>query len=304
MAQNKFNKRALEERSHLSLSFPQSNGKALKAFIPFLENCQVNESKRANLGEYSLLARSNSLYSYLGARSRSINLQFNITFLHVLDHLSKEGLDERFRRQFQLYFTDKESAKKAFFILQTTGAIDPPDTQLGKGMEHARIHREYYQKIANIKSQSPNFFDLGINEILEFLGSPVQSEDQRYSEINKVIDLIIYWINLIRSTVNNNAKNSTLGPPIVRLTHGPLYNNIPCVVDTYSVRINEEAGFDIQTLFPKQVEITLTLNEVRVGDFGDYKVDKFVDMDNNAGWEAIIETNNSDPYGGLISGRV
>jgi hypothetical protein len=304
MVKNKFNKRALEERSHLSFFFPQSGGRALRAFIPFLENCEVYESKRSNLAEYSLLARSNSLYAYLGAKSRSFNLRFNITFLHVLEHLSKEGLDDRFRRQFQLHFTDKESAKKAFFILTSTGIVQPPDTKLGRGLEHAKIHRDYYQKIANIKSQSPNFFDLGINEVLEFLGSPVQSEDQRYNEINKIIDLIIYWINLIRSTTNNNAKNSTLGPPIVRLTHGPMYNNIGCVVDSYNIRIVDEAGYDVQTLFPKRIEVTLTMNELKVGDFGDFKVDKFVDMDNNAGWEAIIESNNSDPYGGLISGRV
>lgn len=305
MPNPRFNKRALEERSYLAFEFPQTNGRAIRAYLPFLENCEVSENKRANLGDYSLLSRSNSLYSYLGAKSRVINLRFKITLLHVIEQLSKEGIDDRFRRQFQLFFTDKEAAKKAFFLLQTPGGLaSMTDVAAKKGMEHARIHREYYQKIANIKGPASNIFDEGINQILEFLGSPTQSQDQRYAELNKVIDMIIYWINLVRSSVNNNAKDTTLGPPTVRLTHGPMYNNIACVVDSYSVRIDDAAGFDVQTLFPKQLEITMTLNENKVGNFGEFKANQFVDKDNNNGWEVLIDSNNMDPYGGLINGRI
>ena len=305
MPNPRFNRRALEERSYLAFEFPQTNGRDIRAYLPFLENCEVSENKRANLGDYSLLSRSNSLYSYLGAKSRVINLRFKITLLHVIEQLSKEGIDDRFRRQFQLFFTDKEAAKKAFFLLQTPGGLaSMTDVAAKKGMEHARIHREYYQKIANIKGPASNIFDEGINQILEFLGSPTQSQDQRYAELNKVIDMIIYWINLVRSSVNNNAKDTTLGPPTVRLTHGPMYNNIACVVDSYSVRIDDAAGFDVQTLFPKQLEITMTLNENKVGNFGEFKANQFVDKDNNNGWEVLIDSNNMDPYGGLINGRI
>lgn len=305
MPNPKFNKRALEERSYLSFEFPQTNGRAIRSYLPFLENCEVSEAKRANLGDYALLSRSNSLYSYLGAKSRVLNLRFKITLLHVLEQLSKEGIDDRFRRQFQLFFTDKEAAKKAFFILQTVGGLASlTDVAAKKGMEHARIHREYYQKIANIKGPSSNLFDEGISQILDFLGSPSQPQDQRFAELNKVIDMIIYWINLVRSCVNNNSKDTTLGPPTVRLTHGPMYNNIPCVVDSYSIRIEDSAGFDIQTLFPKQLEITMTLNENKVGNFGEFKANQFIDKDNNNGWEVLIDSNNMDPYGGLINGRL
>jgi hypothetical protein len=226
--------------------------------------------------------------------------------------MGREGLRDKFRRHFTLFYDTKEAARRAFFLVGNLGPGTAVASELaahkasggnviGAGMEHARLHREFYQKIANLKTQELGFFDSGINEILTFLGSPLQTEDQRYAELNKLVDLVIFWINLIRSSIKNNSQNTTQGCPIVRLTHGVMYNNIPCLVENYSIRVVEEAGYDVQTLLPKQLEVSLSLVENRVGNFGEFEATKLVDGDNHVGWEAVLESNNMDPYNGAIN---
>lgn len=298
----KFNKRKLEERSHLAFHFPQPNGSSFRAYLPFLENCQVSESGKANLGEYNLLGRSGSLFSYNSGKSRVFNVTFKITFLHVIETLGKDGIDERFKQHYSLFYETKDAARNAFFELMNNPFNEsyPGEKKDIKSFPHAKTHREFYQRVANIRTSTPNFFDAGVNSVLSFLGSPNETTDQRYEYLNKVIDLIIFWVNLVRCSVKNNSKDTTLGPPIVRLTHGVSYNNIPCVVDSYSIRGVDEAGYDMQTLLNKQIEVSMVMSETRVGNFGDFKVAQLQDSDNNAGWEAVLDSNNMDPYGGLI----
>jgi hypothetical protein len=53
-------------------------------------------------------------------------------------------------------------------------------------------------------------------------------------------------------------------------------------------------------LLPRQIEVTMSLNEVRLGSSGNFKSTVAIEGDNNYGWEAIISENNIDPYNGLI----
>jgi hypothetical protein len=51
--------------------------------LTFANNINVAESKAANYARYDVLARSSTIYAYLGAKSRTLKLSFDI----VLDHL-------------------------------------------------------------------------------------------------------------------------------------------------------------------------------------------------------------------------
>lgn len=308
-----YDKRKLEERSFLSLEFPQSNGRYLKAFIPFLENCKVVETGKANYSSYDLLGRSGSLYAYTGSKSRTFSLSFKINFLHLLDMETREGLSDKFYRSFDLILQSKEYAKQAFFALNNIAFSKPsPDIQSSKGIQHASLHREYYWNLIGKRLGTPglldsvfSFLENGINSLPEVFStakddSGTPYDDTAFSGINKLIDLVINWINLIRATTLNNAQNTTQGPPIVRFNHGPMYNNIPCINEGYSIRIVDEAGFEMQTLLPKQLEITLDLKEIRTGNYNNFNAGKIGEADSVAGWEAIIENNNIDPYTGSV----
>jgi hypothetical protein len=83
---------------------------------------------------------------------------------------------------------------------------------------------------------------------------------------------------------------------LVRLNFGSLYQDIPCIVKNYNIGWEEEAGYDLYTLTPNRVKISVELNEVRIGDFGHYEKGVMIKRDNITGWESVIaEPNSIDP---------
>jgi len=120
----------------------------------------------------------------------------------------------------------------------------------------------------------------------------------------RIIDIIIYWTNIIRASVANNAQNPIYGPPIIRLNHGILYQDIPCICTNYSINYNEAAGYDMDTLLPRQLQVSMKLEEIRTGDFGVFStnVNDVVKRDNLAGWEAVVlgDSHSMDPGGGGV----
>ena len=328
-------KRLLHERAHLALEFPQTRERVIRTYIPFLENPQINERGKARLNTYDLVGRAGQLFSYAGAESRRLSLSFNISLLHVLETDISEGISEKFLRQFNLFFTDREQAVKLFNLrqeakgLEAQGALQEElgldgnqskldalakseeaeallgssDQKIANGRDYAFIHREYYRKIIGdltgleIEQQERDSF---LTPILNDLD--ITTLSQGYKDLNKIINLVYCWVNLIRGSIMNNSTNSLYGPPIARLTYGPMYNNVPCLVEDYSIRILDEAGYEAQTLTPKRIQINLNLIESRTGTFGKYIPTTISEGDNVTGWESIIENNELDPNNGLIGG--
>ena len=114
----------------------------------------------------------------------------------------------------------------------------------------------------------------------------------------RILDLLVYWVNIIRSSVINKADNPIMGPPIIRLTHGLMYQNIPCICTDYDISWEERAGYDLHTLMPRRIKVSLNLEELRTGDFGSFSdhdptiMGDPIRNDNLGGWESII----SEPY--------
>jgi len=104
----------------------------------------------------------------------------------------------------------------------------------------------------------------------------------------KIIDLIVYWSNIIRSSVINNSKNPLYGPPIIRLRHGIMYQDIPCICMSYTLEADEIAGYDLQTLLPRRFNVSMKLEETRTGDFGEFNQNDIIAKDNLAGWESVL----------------
>ena len=315
-------KRLLHERSFLTLEFPQTDNRAIKTYIPFLENPQISEKGQARLNRYDLVGRAGQLFSYAGAQSRKLTLTFNISLLHVIDTDATEGISERFKSQFKVFFSEKQSALKAFNMATeaTQSALD--SVTLNPMGDHtlkfadslakqaastnnpvlgATQHRNYYRTLISqvtgqvLEDVENSSILAGIREDLE-----ITSLSQGYKEIDNAIDLVFIWLNLIRGSVLNNSTNTLLGPPIARLNHGNMYNNVPCLVEDYSIKILEDSGYEVQTLTPKRIEVTLNLVEARTGNFGEYSPGQQVQGDNLTGWESIIDSNDIDPCNGVI----
>ena len=318
--------RNLPDRSKLVFYFPMpSEGDNYYTVeLPFFENISIKETKRAKYKKYSLISRSSNLYSYLGADSRNLNLTFNISLPHLLEEPGDMNLDK-----YVSYTLDKTNreAEKERFKKPYKAKTNPDGVAMKMGTEYTKsLAQDSAQQVLDIltsKGGTPNQetlayisnrYGLGqvatdtavaqettvLGKIGAFLGNQVDRLQNASGDYLKArgIDLVVYWINIIRSSVVNYAKNPIYGPPVIRLNHGVMYQNIPCICTSYSIDLNEAAGYDLDTLLPRQIKVTMKLEEFRTGDFGEFMPKgNPIERDNLAGWEAVIlgESNSMDP---------
>ena len=133
-----------------------------------------------------------------------------------------------------------------------------------------------------------------------FPGGRGISPGDTMSQHSRIIDLVMYWTNIIRASVLNNGDNPIYGPPIIRINHGILFQNIPCICTNYSIEPVEEAGYDVGTLMPRQIRYTMSLEEIRAGDFGKFDPSKRIEQDNICGWEAVVSNPHQSIDPGLL----
>ena len=120
--------------------------------------------------------------------------------------------------------------------------------------------------------------------------------------VNQVLDTYLFFVALIRTSVVNKADDPLIGPPILRLNFGPLYQSVPCICKSYNMKWEEDGGYDLETLTPRVLKVSLKLEEIRVGNWGTYKAADFSARDNLTGWESAINrpfTTDPLPLGAL-----
>lgn len=350
--------RALPERTKLMFYFPTpSKGESHYVIeLPFYENIQINESKKARYQKYSLISRSSNLYSYQGADSRIMTLSFNISLPHLLEEHpdinldrfvsykgSSENLEEEKKRFSQpqkantssgglatklgTQYTRTLAKESATMVINSlwmrNSSIPMADIIYLRGTygvpfaennifaaEHVSVFDGFVETDDNNRMIGIDF--AGWQEAKDKAQEDAAAKFEElnshrisFKKRNQIIDIIIYWTNIIRSSVVNYTKNPIYGPPIIRLNHGILYQDVPCICTDYTISYNEAAGYDTHTLLPRQLKFTMKLEEIRAGDFGEFDpgdTNNPIKRDNLAGWEAVIlgETNSMDPgYGDL-----
>ena len=327
--------RALPERSNLRFYFPAATegNSYYTVTLPFFENIKIRERKRARYKKYSLISRSSNLYSYLGADSRMFDLDFNISLPHLLEEHPEVNMDKyigkfidtkvnplsernRFKYPYKAKTVPngmafrlgneytkrfaKDSAKQVITNLTTSG-LAPVSPEIVEylttryGFTQEQVQPLTSQQDPTIIDKALNFLDL-FNPFTD--SSPVEQAQLEYVR-DRTIDLIVYWVNIIRASLTNNTDNPIYGPPIVRLKHGIMYQNIPCICTDYSIDFNEAFGYDINTLLPRQIKVSMKLEEFRTEDSqgSQTKEGRLTYRDSLAGWEAVIlgETNSMDP---------
>ena len=280
--------------------YPNDVDRPTQMFIPILENLDISETQAANLATYDLIGRPGNLFSYLGAKSRSFNLKFNITLPNVLEYMLSEGFSDHFKLDFTRYNRNKLKDKEAFKKILGEGGTSvhaTESTSLSNKIDFYGKARSYYYALKGVKGDTKpagNFFDSSIGFVLNnLLGSTPPPKQKGVSD---AVNIIILWVAVIRSLVLNNTQNTSLGPPCVYINHGTMYKNIPCVCSNVSIKINNNVGFDLISFTPRQIEVNLTLMENRTGNFKKYEPFKLMEGENIAGWEAVLDYGTTDPY--------
>ena len=261
-------RRGLHYKSFIEFVFPTDT--PLVAKLPFYENIEIKESKKANLVSYDTVGRNSSLYTYTGASSRSLKLSFSLSLPHI--QAMHGGSKVRFKPGTHPQQT-KEQIKKIMMRGDTDTQSQPESEPAGPAQKPAGPAQKGGEpqkkpKIAKVGSEPTNW-----------------------------VKYVSWWVNLIRTSVMSNQLNTMEGPPIIRLTHGSLYQNVPCVCKSYNISYDKTAGMDVQSLLSRRILVEMDLEEFRAGNFGDFKRTSKImaDRDNVAGWEAIIQYSTTDP---------
>jgi hypothetical protein len=269
--------RRIQDKSFMTFVFPTPT--PLVARLPFYENIEIKESKRANITTHNPIGRNGSLYTYAGASSRVLKLRFSLTLQHI---------------------QSMHTGSKMRFIMQSEQTRDQIKDIMKRGN--------------NPPPSEPT--TRGAKTVPQTNGEGHSSEDltKASSEPTNWVKYVSWWVNLIRSSVMSNQLNTMEGPPIIRLTHGELYQNVPCICHSYDISYDKNAGMDVATLLNRRIEVSMQLEEFRAGNFGkfDRSSKQILDRDNVAGWEAVIAYSTTDPghepielsYGALDSAYI
>jgi hypothetical protein len=302
--------RLLPERSYLYYKYPQKSAdRSVEFYFPFLENIDISESQRPNLGTYDLLGRAGNLFSYHGARSRDFQLRFYITLPHVFEYIVNYGMNEQFTDSFRYFSSERENEKMKFYSSVTKGEFleKSNDIELGEIYKNRYYNKalsrygdllppksEIDQILEELNTFGRNVFKIPVIENVSQIFNLFKRERPR--QLKNAISYFMLLVNVIRTSTLNNSKNTSLGPPTIYINHGTMYNNIPCVCTNYNIRLVSENGYDLKTMNPKRVEVTMSFSENRTGDFGGFKPFSYIQGENLAGWEAVMEERTLDPW--------
>jgi len=247
--------------------------------VPFYENASIQESQSSRLAKYSPIGRASNSFTYLGAESRDFKLRFNITLPHLYQENATEGSNKR-----RLTKEEKkaivQSVESAEGVAKYRMGADFKN--VGKRYGAYRYDEHYYDVLDEMDKK---LWSWSSNK------SPLFTLDSDGAkERQKVINKIASFVASIRSSTVNNAQNPVYGTPIVRLSYGILYDNVPCVCDNYSIGFDPDAGFDVRTMLPRMITVSMSLKEVR--NFPDDAVSQVGSdvgpIDNLQGWEVIL----------------
>jgi len=287
-----FRNRFLPERGRIIFEYPPNkNDENVIVFFPFYENPKIDESQSANYNTYDLIGRAGNLYAYTGAQSRKLKIQSYLTLPHLAMH--EMGID-RFLR---IYKNSGDEAEKSLF---SQPLKKPPQKQGDVNSSLAGVLQNTWNLL-----NSGDIEEAINNDLPDSVGTIGQSaaiNSLPVPEKLKVIDTLLFFVALLRTSVVNNAANPLQGPPLLRLDYGTMYQQVPCICKSYNISFEESTTYDLTTLTPFRVNFSLNLEEIRLGDFGKYEPAKVIQRDNLTGWESVINSpHTTDPIslGGL-----
>ena len=267
------NNRYLEELSKLTFYYNAGEGEPHVRTLGFLENVDIRESVSTNYVDYTPIGSNGSFFVYMGAKSRKLDLSFNLTLPLIQEYITVRD-DESVAGNSvtkDSYF-DQESSDKSINDLYKNNFTVIQDYDNHHLSRLNTDERDLLRTVAE---------SLGYSDEFDYIGYDNNSDRKR------ALYKVMYCINLIRTSTMTHSKKPFLGPPIARLSHGILYQDVPCIVESYSLGHDENAGYDQNTMMPRVITVKMSLKEVRLK--GKYFDPRKSEGDFMPGWDSIIE---------------
>tara|TARA_R110000787_G_scaffold228782_1_gene336403 strand:+ start:981 stop:1856 length:876 start_codon:yes stop_codon:yes gene_type:complete len=254
MAINEYqSERHLEDKSKLVFHFNMdTEPKYETRTLHFMENIEIDEKVVANYSQYTPIGSNGETFAYLGTKSREFNISFNMTLPHIME-------STLIRPEVTNPNPSKALLQSMFFGFSYSKGLEDHSTKSPlRSMKSFIKHvDDQHTKLLSAEDRATN--NEGTN-IINGIGTKRKLNDVREVALTKVM----HWVNLIRASCLTNTKKPYLGPPIVKLHHGILYSNIPCIVTSYNITYDQMHGFDAKTMLPRVISVKLNLKEVRL----------------------------------------
>jgi hypothetical protein len=292
----------LEDKSLLvfefKLSKPTAVAKTFRRLLNFIENITVKESVETNYSEYTPIGSNGSVFAYLGAKSRKLDLDFNLTLPNIQEHTLIKPTAKN-------PSTTAAVATESYFNTENLGHRDDAISyaklletfSMAFHQDMSDTEKKFFKKTHD--SLATEIFPIDTSQPPAALKKQEEekNDSQQDSPRMRSIYQVMYWVNLIRSSVLTHSKKPYLGPPIITLTHGIMFMSVPCICTSYSIDNDEAAGYDPITLLPRRLKITMSLREVRLrgGDFAPSEGNSR----NMPGWNSLYDEDKEFQQGHL-----
>jgi hypothetical protein len=191
--------RQLPQRSYLKYIY-YSLGEDAPYIVrfPFFENISINESRKANYSQYSILADTEFDFEYIGAESRKFTLDFEVNLLHLL----QESYSFNELTNPNVPQDDTKNKFTSFYKTNVNENSIPYSKQL-------------YQKYFNnpeVKSSANTILDQLLNtQIGQIRELPIPFQLGLLENIKKGISSNIFnYTNLLRSLYNAETINESI----------------------------------------------------------------------------------------------
>lgn len=245
----------IEDLSYLVFEFRKSDGTTFPRRLSFLENIDIKEAIRTNYSEYTPIGSNGSVFAYLGSKSREFSLTFNLTLPNIEEHTLVNPTAEN--------FADKGLLRESYFTdTVITGTTRGKYKNYYEAIQNYEVN--FYNSLsAKEQNEFRRLFPQRTKEYADFFfseGDAGITKDRRRVALVQVL----YWLNLIRSSCITNSEKPYLGPPLIHLSHGMMYMNVPTICTEYDISMDQNAGYDNQTLLPRILKFSMKLREVRL----------------------------------------
>lgn len=280
---------AIERRGGIRFNFAPTNNNVNTRvrWLPFYENPNIVESRKANYANTKIFLRNEPVRLYTGSEARRFKVDINYSLIHIAQMMPTTTLFSLFNTKDKMFNGIELKMVKDYLldvVYRDTGSAYP-----GK-QEDWESNVSEFQNRANVEDgpfgNLPSSQDSAWNHLFMY----VMRSQSRWAELSTILQ---YAINLIRASVISTEQQPVKGPPIAELKWGALHDFTPCIITDYRIQPVEIAGYDTKSLFPQRIKISLGLEEMRNihGNlWGDPQISS-----NLPGWDTILNLGSIDP---------
>ena len=225
---------ALEDRGYLEFTF----GHYLKFKVPFFENPDITESRKATYTRHDVMNRNEPYRLFTGAEPTQVKIKFNMNMSHMIE-MGFKSLPLHSKVPFSF------NGPK---LSRTSSSVATPDFY--------NIENVMEPTVGTLGNKNPLGDEVDAfphSESLKYLESPSKTS-------NIFRELVQRQIDIIRSAViaSTDPMNS-FGPPVTRLTFGTLYQGDEFITTDYSFSFDGKNGYENLSLIPRTFQVSLTL---------------------------------------------